>query len=61
MSAFDDEYIENANWAMLIALESKHRMFGVEYVIEDGKITGVIKKNKIIKRGANENEVCSSK
>lgn len=61
MNVFDDEYIENTNWAMLIALESKYRMFGVEYIIEDGRITGVIKKNKIIKRGANNNEVCSSK
>lgn len=46
----DNEYIDNINDAMLMVLEYKNKTFGNEYVIEDGKITEIHKRNKIIKR-----------
>lgn len=45
----DPWYIDNINNAMLMILEYKHKAFANEYVIENGRITEVHKRNKIIK------------
>lgn len=38
----DVERIENINYAMLAVLESKYKLLGLTYVIEDGRITGIV-------------------
>ncbi len=45
----DREYIENINYAMVMALELQFRMFGKQLVLEDGKITEVHTPYKVIK------------
>lgn len=42
------ESIENVNCAMIFSLESKHRIVGTEYIVEDGRITSIVEKDKII-------------
>ena len=46
----DNKCIDNINDVMLMVLEYKNKMFGNEYVIENGKIIEIHKRSKIIKR-----------
>lgn len=46
---FSDEALQIANWAMVMALECKNRLIGTTYVIEDGRITEIHEKKKVIK------------
>ena len=41
--------IDNVNMAMIMALESKNMLVGTTYVIEDGSITEIHEKKKVIK------------
>lgn len=47
----NQEAIDNANEAMLIALVYKAEKFNYQYTLEDGRITEIEENDKIIKGG----------
>lgn len=47
----NQETIDNANEAMLMALEYKSKKFNCQYILERGKITAIEENDKIIKGG----------
>lgn len=51
MIVYNQETIDNANWAMLMALMYKAEKFDCQYTLEDGRITIIEEKDKIIKGG----------
>lgn len=48
---YNQEAIDNANQAMLMALVYKNKKFDCQYILEDGKITAIEENDKIIKGG----------
>lgn len=55
MVIHNSEAIENVNQAMVMALESKNRLVGTTYVVEDGLITE-IHESKVVIVKDKENE-----
>ena len=47
---YDDEDIRCTNGMMLYGFVTNHKLFGTEYVIEDGKVTEIHYPCKIIKQ-----------
>lgn len=48
MVIHNSEAIENVNQAMVMALESKNRLVGTTYVVEDGLITEIHESKVVI-------------
>ena len=48
--AYSDENIQCTNGMMLCGFITNHKLFGTEYVIEDGMVTEIHYHNKIIKQ-----------
>lgn len=47
---YDDDDIRRTNGMMLYGFVTNHKLFGTEYVIEDGKVTEIHYPGKIIKQ-----------
>lgn len=55
----NQEVIDNANEAILMALVYKAEKFNCQYTLEDGKITEIEENDKIIKGGLEDVQVQS--